>query len=113
MHWAAWTGSFEFVSFVLDNHSNRFDLEKRCSEFGATVFFWAIHGYVQAYLTNPREANQRQQANTANLLQAKGADFRSTNHWHETTLDLFPNDVSDPVKTWLVNLGVKRSQRKK
>ena len=42
LHWAAWMGSLSTVECLLKRRSN---IEARCSEFGATPLFWAVHGY--------------------------------------------------------------------
>ena len=42
LHWAAWTGAPAIVSMLIERGVA---LEKRCTEFGATPLFWAVHGY--------------------------------------------------------------------
>jgi ankyrin repeat protein len=42
LHWAAWIGLQSLVVRLLEQGAA---LEARCTEFGATPLFWAVHGY--------------------------------------------------------------------
>jgi hypothetical protein len=42
LHWAAWTGEAGIVAQLLARNA---EIEPRCTEFGATPLFWAVHGY--------------------------------------------------------------------
>lgn len=42
LHWAAWTGEAGIVAQLL---ARKVDIEPRCTEFGATPLYWAVHGY--------------------------------------------------------------------
>ena len=42
LHWAAWMGLSSTADQLLQRGAQ---LEPRCSEFGATPLFWAVHGY--------------------------------------------------------------------
>jgi len=42
LHWAAWIGTPSTVELLVAHNAN---IEARCSEFGATPLFWAVHGY--------------------------------------------------------------------
>jgi ankyrin repeat protein len=42
LHWAAWTGEAGIVAQLL---ARKVEIEPRCTEFGATPLFWAVHGY--------------------------------------------------------------------
>lgn len=42
LHWAAWMGAATTVQLLLARGA---EIEARCSEFGATPLFWAVHGY--------------------------------------------------------------------
>ena len=42
LHWAAWTGEAGIVAQLL---ARDVEIEPRCTEFGATPLFWAVHGY--------------------------------------------------------------------
>ena len=42
LHWAAWVGTPSTVEILVAHNAN---IEARCSEFGATPLFWAVHGY--------------------------------------------------------------------
>jgi len=42
LHWAAWTGASPTVEMLLARGAK---FEVKCSEFGATPLFWAVHGY--------------------------------------------------------------------
>ncbi|MBC7988687.1 MAG: ankyrin repeat domain-containing protein [Luteimonas sp.] len=42
LHWAAWVGTPSTVELLVAHNA---DIEARCSEFGASPLFWAVHGY--------------------------------------------------------------------
>jgi len=42
LHWAAWTGAPKAVELLISRGA---EIEVKCSEFGATPLFWAVHGY--------------------------------------------------------------------
>src|SRR5436853_80536 len=42
LHWAARVGSPATVDLLIKQGA---DIEAKCSEFGATPLFWAVHGY--------------------------------------------------------------------
>lgn len=41
LHWAAWMGASSTVNFLIARGA---EIEAKCSEFGATPLFWAVHG---------------------------------------------------------------------
>jgi ankyrin repeat protein len=41
LHWAAWLGTPSTVELLIAHGA---DIEARCTEFGATPLFWAVHG---------------------------------------------------------------------
>lgn len=42
LHWAAWMGASRIVAQLIAHGA---EIEPRCTEFGATPLFWAVHGY--------------------------------------------------------------------
>jgi ankyrin repeat protein len=71
LHWAAWTGEAGIVAQLL---ARKVELEPRCSEFGATPLFWAVHGY------SPQgPAEKKNQVGAARLLIEAGAVIETSN----------------------------------
>jgi len=71
LHWAAWMGLSSTVDRLLKRGAQ---LEPRCSEFGATPLFWAVHGY------GPNGAkHKRDQLGAARLLIGAGAHVDTAN----------------------------------
>jgi ankyrin repeat protein len=71
LHWAAWTGEAGIVRQLL---ARKVEIEPRCTEFGATPLFWAVHGYGPQ---GPRE--KKDQVDAARQLIAAGAAIGTTN----------------------------------
>lgn len=71
LHWAAWMGSASTVDLLIAHGA---DTEARCSEFGATPLFWAVHGYGP---NGPKEKTG--QVGAARLLIAAGARVDTAN----------------------------------
>ncbi len=71
LHWAAWTGDAQTVRLLL---ARRPDIEARCSEFGATPLFWAVHGLSPR---GPREKSD--QLGAAQALLEAGARLDTSN----------------------------------
>ena len=42
LHWAAWMGMKSSVALLITHGAS---IEPKCTEFGATPLFWAVHGY--------------------------------------------------------------------
>lgn len=71
LHWAAWTGEAEIVALLL---ARDVELEPRCSEFGATPLFWAVHG------SGPKgPPEKKDQVEAVRLLIRAGAAVETTN----------------------------------
>lgn len=65
LHWAAWMGMASTVELLVTRGAA---IEARCSQFGATPLFWAVHGY------GPRGPNvKRGQVPAAAVLLRAGA----------------------------------------
>jgi ankyrin repeat protein len=80
LHWAAWMGLSSTVERLLQRGAQ---LEPRCSEFGATPLFWAVHGY------GPDGPKHKQdQLGAARLLIAAGARVDTANKKGLTARDL-------------------------
>jgi ankyrin repeat protein len=75
LHWAAWTGE---AGIVAQLRARKVEIDPRCSEFGATPLFWAVHGY------GPQGPCEKQdQVDAARRLIEAGAKIETTNkHGH-------------------------------
>lgn len=80
LHWAAWTGMASTVEILLSHGA---DIEAKCSEFGATPLFWAVHGYGPS---GPKE--KKDQVGAARALIAAGAVVATTNRQGLSVLEL-------------------------
>jgi ankyrin repeat protein len=80
LHWAAWTGALATVEMLLARGAG---MEKKCSEFGATPLFWAVHGY------GPKgpEIKSGQVAAARALIEA-GAQVATANKFGETAIEM-------------------------
>jgi ribosomal protein S18 acetylase RimI-like enzyme len=80
LHWAAWTGASATVELLLARGAA---MEKKCSEFGATPLFWAVHGY------GPKgPENKSGQVAAARALIAAGALVATANKFGETAIEM-------------------------
>ncbi len=71
LHWAAWVGSPSIVELLV---AHEVDLEARCSKYGATPLFWAVHGY------GPNGPKQKKgQVRAAQVLIEAGAKVDTSN----------------------------------
>lgn len=80
LHWAAWCGDADAVQLLL---AHRADVEARCSEYGATPLFWAVHGYGP---DGPRSKSG--QVGAARALLAAGARIDTANKHGDTALEM-------------------------
>jgi ankyrin repeat protein len=80
LHWASWVGAAGIVDALLSGGA---EVEVRCTEFGATPLFWAVHGYGPR---GPKE--KREQVEAARLLLAAGATVATANREGLTALAL-------------------------
>ncbi len=80
LHWAAWLGSATTVELLVAHHA---DLEARCSKFGATPLFWAVHGYGP---NGPRL--KKDQVAAAKILIQAGATVDTTNQEGLSAIEL-------------------------
>jgi uncharacterized protein len=71
LHWAAWMGAPSTVDLLIAHGA---EIEVRCSEFGATPLFWAVHGYGP---NGPKE--KRDQVGAAQILIKAGAKLDTAN----------------------------------
>jgi uncharacterized protein len=80
LHWAAWTGEASIVEMLIERGA---ELEKKCSEFGATPLFWAVHGY------GPDGAREKHgQVAAARALIAAGAKVATANKAGESAVEM-------------------------
>ncbi len=80
LHWAAWVGAPVSVEMLLARGAQ---LEPKCSEFGATPLFWAVHGY------GPDGCEpKKDQVGAARVLIKAGAQVVTTNKHGLSALDL-------------------------
>lgn len=80
LHWAAWTGSPSTVRLLIDHGAQ---IEVKCTEFGATPLFWAVHGYSQH---GPKP--KKDQVGAAQLLLEAGAIAATSNKDGLSAVDL-------------------------
>ena len=80
LHWAAWMGTLSTVELLIAHGA---DTGARCSEFGATPLFWAVHGYGP---NGPKE--KKDQVGAARLLIAAGARVDTANKSGLSALEL-------------------------
>jgi ankyrin repeat protein len=80
LHWAAWMGSLSTVQCLIAHGA---EIEARCSEYGATPLFWAVHGY------GPKgPMPKKDQLGAAKLLIEAGATINTTNNQGLSALEL-------------------------
>ena len=80
LHWAAWVGAPTAVEMLLARGAQ---LEPKCTEFGATPLFWAVHGY------GPDGCEpKRNQVGAARVLIKAGARVVTSNKHGLSALDL-------------------------
>ena len=80
LHWAAWVGTPSTVELLIARGAN---IEARCSEFGATPLFWAVHGYGP---NGPKE--KKAQVDAARILIKAGASVETANKDGLSVLEL-------------------------
>jgi uncharacterized protein len=80
LHWAAWTGVPMTVSLLISHGA---EIEARCTEFGATPLFWAVHGYGP---NGPKP--KKEQVKAARLLVEAGAKADTVNKQGLSALEL-------------------------
>jgi hypothetical protein len=80
LHWAAWMGNASTVAELLARGAKT---EVRCSEYGATPLFWAVHGYGP---DGPKP--KADQVGAARLLIGKGARVQTTNKDGQSAIGL-------------------------
>lgn len=78
LHWAAWTGASSTVQLLLDRGAR---FEVKCSEFGATPLFWAVHGYGP-----DGPAEKQDQVGAARAMIKAGAKVATSNKHGESAL---------------------------
>ena len=78
LHWAAWTGASSTAQLLIERGAR---FEVKCSEFGATPLFWAVHGY------GPHgSAEKLDQVGAARALIKAGAKIATSNKHGESAL---------------------------
>jgi hypothetical protein len=80
LHWAAWTGEAGIVKQLL---ARKVEIEARCTEFGATPLFWAVHGCGPQGPTTKND-----QLGAARLLIEAGATIETANKHARTARSL-------------------------
>jgi len=80
LHWAAWMGTPATVKLLVAHNAN---IEPRCSEFGATPLFWAVHGYGPNGPTPKKD-----QVGAARILIQAGASIDTANKHGLSALEL-------------------------
>ena len=80
LHWAARVGASSTVELLIAHGA---EIEARCSEFGATPLFWAVHGYGP---NGPKE--KMDQVGAARMLIKAGARVETKNKHGLSALEL-------------------------
>jgi len=80
LHWAAWIGTPSTVELLVAHNVN---IEARCSEFGATPLFWAVHGHGP---NGPKQ--KRDQVGAARMLIQANAIVDTANKHGVSALEL-------------------------
>lgn len=79
LHWAAWVGTPSTVELLIARGAQ---IEARCSEFGATPLFWAVHGY------GPKgPVEKKDQVGAARILIKAGASVETVNKYGLSALE--------------------------
>jgi ankyrin repeat protein len=97
LHWAAWTGAAATVELLLERGA---ETERRCSEFGASPLFWAVHGYGP---TGPREKSG--QVAAARALIEAGAQVATANKSGESAIEISKRCVRQDMHDLLSRSG--------
>lgn len=80
LHWAAWVGSWATVELLV---AHKAEIDPRCSEFGATPLFWAVHG-----LGPDGPTPKRYQVAVARMLVRAGARVDTANKQGVSAMEL-------------------------
>jgi hypothetical protein len=80
LHWAAWIGTPASVERLVAHNAN---IEARCTEFGATPLYWAVHGHGP---DGPKQ--KRDQIGAARALIRAGASVETSNSRGISALEL-------------------------
>ena len=89
LHWAAWMGSRSTVERLIEHGAA---VEPRCTEYGATPLFWAVHGYSPK---GPEE--KKDQVGAAQILIKAGASVNTANKLGLSALELSKLCVRDDM----------------
>jgi ankyrin repeat protein len=96
LHWAAWMGTTSTVELLIAQGA---EIELKCSEFGATPLFWAVHGYSPH---GPKE--KADQVGAARSLIKAGAKIDTSNKHGLSALELAKscakNDLYGLLHAW-------------
>jgi ankyrin repeat protein len=80
LHWGAWMGMPSTIERLI---AHRAAIDPRCSEFGATPLFWAVHGCGP---NGPKE--KKDQVGAARILIKAGASVKTANKHGLSALEL-------------------------
>jgi ankyrin repeat protein len=93
LHWAAWMGAAATVDLLIKQGAG---IEFKCSEFGATPLFWAVHGY------GPDGPKQKQgQVAAARILIQAGAQIDTANKHGVSALQMAASCVRSDMHVLL------------
>jgi ankyrin repeat protein len=101
LHWAAWTGSPTAVGLLISHGA---EIEVKCSEFGATPLFWAVHGYGPS---GPKP--KKDQVGAARILIEAGARVDTANKHGLSALELSKQCERNDMYDLLCRQGNTRS----
>ncbi|MEO7432313.1 MAG: ankyrin repeat domain-containing protein [Dokdonella sp.] len=80
LHWAAWMGNAATVGLMVSRGAA---LEARCSQYGATPLFWAVHGFGPG-----GPCPKGDQVGAARILLDAGARVQTTNSHGQSAIEL-------------------------
>jgi len=80
LHWAAWLGMRSTVALLIESGA---EIEARCSEFGGTPLYWAVHGFGP---NGPKE--KKDQLGAARRLMEAGAKVETQNRSGQSAMEL-------------------------
>ena len=106
LHWSAWLGMRSTVALLIERGA---EIDARCSEFGGTPLYWAVHGF------GPNGPKQKKdQLGAASRLMKAGAKVETQNRSGQSAMELAMSCESKDMFELLVgspNRGEESAQK--